>query len=149
MTLVRWNPWGELESVQSEMNRMFGNLFTRSALESPETPGAWYPSVDVSEDEQAIHLQAELPGMNRDEIELEMKEGILTIRGEKHFEKEEGGKERKYHRIERSYGTFVRQMSLPANVKEDQVKAHFKDGVLNITIPKAEESKPKRIQIES
>jgi HSP20 family protein len=111
------------------------------------TQGAWAPPVDIYETAESIVLEAELPGMTKDDIVVEVKDNTLTLKGEKKFEREV--KEENYHRVERSYGAFQRAFTLPLTVQQDKVKAKFKDGILEITLPKMEEAKPKQIKVEA
>jgi HSP20 family protein len=148
MTLVRWDPFRELEEMSDRLNRMF----SRPAL--PRTNGSgketmivadWAPSVDVSETDGAYQIKAEIPDVKKEDVKVTVENGVLTIQGERKQEKEETGK--KYHRVERSYGNFVRSFTLPDLVDEEKVKAEFKDGVLNLQLPKSEKAKPKAIEV--
>jgi HSP20 family protein len=112
----------------------------------PFGEGGDYPAVDVSEDEREITVKAELPGLESKDVDISLDRGVLTLKGEKKFEEEE--KKDNYHRIERSYGSFYRSLTLPAEVKEDAVKAKFDKGVLTITLPKSEKAKSKKIEIQ-
>jgi len=103
------------------------------------------PTVDIEEGDQAYHITAELPGLKREDVKITLQEGVLTIQGERKQEKEEQG--RRFHRVERSYGTFVRSFALPDVVDEGKVSAEFKDGVLHIRLPKSEKAKPKSIEV--
>jgi HSP20 family protein len=105
----------------------------------------WAPSVDVSETDGEYQIKAEIPDVKKEDVKVTLEEGVLTIQGERRFEKEEKGK--KYHRVERSYGSFVRSFTLPDLVDEANVKAEFKDGVLNLKLPKSEKVKPKAIEV--
>lgn len=146
MSLVRWRPMREIARIREEMDRLFDEFFTgwperrRSVLE-----GEWAPSVDVAETEEDVVVTAELPGVKQSDVEITVLNDVLTLKGEKKEEKEI--KKENYHRIERSYGSFQRSISLPTGVQADKAKATYKDGVLTITIPKAEEAKPKSIKI--
>ena len=112
---------------------------------APQTPSAYVPRVDISEDTNNIYVHAELPGMSKDDVKITLAEGILTLRGEKkHEEKKE---DKNYYRIERRYGSFARQFTLPENVKDEDVHANFNNGVLEITIPKSEPVKPKEREV--
>jgi len=151
--LVRWEPFGgirrrddvfgELTRMQEEMNRFFDDFFGEQRRGLAE--GAWLPSVDVSETDSELMVRAELPGMSHEDIEINVQDNILTLKGEKKQEKKE--EKENFHRLERSYGSFSRSFSLPAGVKPDDIKATFKDGVLQVTMPKVEEAKPKKIAI--
>ena len=144
MTLIRLSPLRELMGMQTEMNRLFDDFFTRST-ESPDHPLIWNPSVDISETENEVVMVAELPGMERKDIKINLQDNVLTLEGEKKQESEEKGKS--YHRLERAYGKFQRSFVLPTAVKSDAIKAKLKDGVLTVTLSKAEEAKPKQIDI--
>jgi HSP20 family protein len=145
MAIVRWRPFRDVVSIQDEMNQLFENLFGHTSVRAGWTNGVWNPSVDVSEDEDSVILRAEIPGMTKEDVKISIQDGVLTLRGEKKQEKEEN--DRNYHRIERNYGAFCRSFQLPTSVKSEKVKATYKDGVLSITLPKAEEVKPKEIPI--
>jgi len=145
MAITRWRPFRDLVSIQDEMNRFFDNFFGYSATRTEWTEGVWSPSVDVSETKDNVIIKAEMPGMNKDEVTISIQDNVLTLKGEKKQEKAE--KDANYHRIEQSYGSFCRSFMLPTTVKTDKIKANYKDGVLNITLPKTEEVKPKEIPI--
>jgi HSP20 family protein len=146
MALVRWDPFRELEEVSDRLNRVFARPATRTA-NGKETMivADWTPSVDISETEQEYQIKAEIPDVKKEDVKVMLEDGVLTIQGERKHEKEEKGK--KYHRIERSYGSFVRTFSLPDVIEEEKVKADFKDGVLNLHLPKSEKAKPKAIEV--
>lgn len=147
MALVRWEPFKDLLSIHDRMNRLFEDTFYRGkGLEEELTKGTWTPSVDIFETQENIVLKAELPGLEQKDISIEVRDNTLTLRGEKKFEKEV--KEENYHRIERSYGTFQRIFTLPDTVQQDKVKAKFKDGVLEINMPKLEKAKSKLIKVD-
>ncbi len=147
MALVRWDPFRDLVTLKERMDRLFEDTFARSrSIEESLAPGSWSPPVDIYETDENIVLKAELPGIERKDITLEVKENILTLKGDRKFEKEV--KQENYHRVERSYGSFQRSFSLPSNIKRDRVEAEFKDGILEVTLPKAEVAKPKQIKVE-
>ena len=147
MALVRWDPFRELEEVSDRLNRMFARPAAR-ATNGKETMivADWTPSVDISETEGEYQIKAEIPDVKKEDVKVTVEDGVLTIQGERKHEKEEKGK--KFHRIERSYGSFVRTFSLPDVIEEDKVKAEFKDGVLNLHLPKSEKAKPKAIEVK-
>ena len=147
MALVRWDPFRELEEVSDRLNRMFARP-AASQTSGKETMivADWTPSVDISETEQEYQIKAEIPDVKKEDVKVTVEDGVLTIQGERKHEKEEKGK--KYHRIERSYGSFVRTFSLPDVIEEEKVKAEFKDGVLNLHLPKSEKAKPKAIEVK-
>ncbi|MDH5738968.1 MAG: Hsp20/alpha crystallin family protein [Nitrospira sp.] len=146
MALVRWDPFRELEEVSDRLNRVFARPATRSS-NGKETMivADWTPSVDISETEGEYQIKTEIPDVKKEDVKVTLEDGVLTIQGERKHEKEEKGK--KYHRIERSYGSFVRTFSLPDVIDDDKVKAEFKDGVLNLHLPKSEKAKPKAIEV--
>ena len=146
MDLVRWRPFRDLATMQEEMNRLFDQMFNRLPEGKELGEGIWSPCVDISETKDNLVITAEVPGMKKDDIRISINDNILTLRGEKKQEKKVD--EENYHRIERSYGAFHRSFTLPTAIKQDQVKASYKDGILRINLPKAEEAKPKEIAIE-
>lgn len=144
MAIIRWRPLGEVDSFRREMDRMFEDFFGKEP-NAGESSLSWYPSVDIKETKDEFVLMAEVPGMSKDDIKINISENTLTIKGEKKEEKKED--DHNYHRVERRYGTFQRSFTLPTQIKGDKVKAAYKDGVLTITMPKKEEVKPKEIPI--
>ncbi len=144
MTLVRWRPFRDLYNLQDEVNRMFEGFFDRGTRQI-EDGGMWLPATDIYETKDDVVVSLELPGMKRDDIKVSVQDNILTIRGEKHQEKED--KDTNYHRLERNYGFFTRSFSLPTMVKADKIKAAYENGILRVELPKAEEVKPKEIPI--
>jgi HSP20 family protein len=154
MTLVRWNPVHDLPAgvsdmlgMQRDINRMFDRLF-RGGLEEEGNlaASAWSPAVDVAELDDRYEVKLELPGVPKDDVKISLEGDHLTVRGEKRQEKESKGKN--YHRVERSYGAFQRSFTLPAHVRSEKVEAAFTDGVLTVTLPKAEEARPKQIDVK-
>ncbi|MGQ9608670.1 MAG: Hsp20/alpha crystallin family protein [bacterium] len=148
MSIMRWRPGRELATIRDEMNRLFDEFF--SGFPFPERrrglmEGEWAPTVDVAETDENIVVTAELPGVKQNDVEITVVDDVLTLKGEKKEEKEI--KKENYHRIERSYGSFQRSITLPTGVQADKAKATYKDGVLTVTIPKVEEAKPKSIKI--
>jgi HSP20 family protein len=147
MALIRWDPFREMSALQERMNRLFSDVRAQAPVRGEEiVQGAWVPAVDIFETNEAIVLKAELPGITSQDILLEVNDNTLTLKGEKKFEKEV--KEENYHRVERSYGSFQRAFTLPGTIHQEKVKAKFKDGILEITLPKVEEAKPKQIKVE-
>jgi len=147
MALMRWDPFREMSALQERMNRLFSDVRAQAPVRGEEiVQGAWVPAVDIFETNEAIVLKAELPGITSQDISVEVKDNTLTLKGEKKFEKEV--KEENYHRVERSYGSFQRAFTLPGTIHQEKVKAKFKDGILEITLPKVEEAKPKQIKVE-
>ena len=152
MSLIRWNPTRDLATfpsdmftMQREMNRMFDNLF-RGVDEPSLLNSSWVPAVDVAEEDDAYVVMVELPGVNKNDVKITLESNILTIQGEKRAETE--SKEKNVHRVERSYGSFQRSFTLPTMVKNDKIDAEFKDGILKIMLPKAEEAKPRQIEVK-
>lgn len=146
-TVMRWDPFRELEEMSSRLNRVFSRPAARSA-EGKEniTVADWIPTVDISETDAEYQIKAELPEVKKEDVKVTVEDGVLTIQGERRHETEEKG--RKYHRVERSYGSFVRSFTLPDHVDDTKVKAEYKDGVLNLHLPKSEKAKPKAIDVK-
>jgi HSP20 family protein len=145
MTIVRYDPFRDLRTLQEEVNRLFSTNLTRGFGEEGIGRGAWNPSVDIYENKEQIVLEAELPGMNRDDFELSVENNVITLRGERQFEKKDDTDN--YHRVERSYGSFTRSFTLPQTVSAEGATAEYRNGVLRVTLPKREETKARRIQI--
>jgi len=145
MALMRMsyrNPWRELDTLSNRLGRMFDDFPT------PTEGGTWVPAVDVSETAEELLLTAELPGMTHQDIELEVENNVLTLRGEKSEVRREGEDNPKYHLWERRYGAFQRSFTLPRTVKPDAIEAEFQDGVLHVRLPKVAEAKSRRIAIK-
>ncbi len=143
----KWNPFKEMEELQNRLNTYFGNSsLTRNGTDEAVTPAKWAPLVDIVEDEKEYLVKAELPEINKEDISVKVEKGVLSITGERRFEKEE--KDKKYHRVERSYGHFTRSFTLPEDADADNVKAEFKNGVLEVHLHKAEKAKPKQIEVQ-
>lgn len=147
MNLIKWDPFRELEDVSDRLN----HIFRRS--QAPAEPGRemlaiadWSPSTDVSETDAAYLIKAEIPGVNKEDVKVFIQDGMLTMQGERKMEKEEKGK--KFHRIERSYGRFVRSFRLPDDVDAATVKAEFKDGILNVTLAKSAKAGARAIDVK-
>lgn len=128
-----WNPFKELEAMQNRLSSVFGgDMKAWSDMDKP----SFYPAVDISEDKEAYRFKMDLPEMKKDDIKVECHDGVLTISGEKRFEKETKNDEKKFHRLERSYGSFMRSFTLPEEASTDMVNAEYKEGVLDIKIAK-------------
>jgi len=146
-SLVRWNPRNQL--LRNQVSRLFDESFNdflapvRDTADVLETD--WLPPVDIREDDGHLVLFVEVPGMNREQIEITLENRVLTLRGERKFERDEDRD--RYHRVERAYGSFSRSFHLPANVDTGAAKATFTDGILQIELPKTEEAKPKTLEI--
>jgi HSP20 family protein len=145
MAVVRWDPFRDLNMLQDRMNRLFDDAGHGWRNNEPAATTTWSPAVDIFETESEIVVKAEVPGMDRKDIGLNLEKNVLTLKGERGFEKET--KDENYHRIERSYGAFSRSFSIPATVDEEKIRADYKDGVLKIVLPKKEQAKPKQIRI--
>jgi HSP20 family protein len=143
--LTKWNPLRELEEIQSRLSSLFGRTPLRGLGEETMTVSEWTPLVDITEDEKEYLIKAELPEVKKEDVKVTVENGTLSITGERKVEKEEKGK--KYHRVERAYGSFMRSFTLPEGTTGDKVSAEFKDGVLKVHLPKSEEAKPKSIDV--
>ena len=144
MNLVTWDPYREFNTLQRSLNRAFGGMTPRERDEELSL-GAWIPPVDIMEEKDRIVLTAELPGFKESDVEVQMEGNVLTLRGERKSEVEKEG--RTFHRMERSYGQFVRSFTLPNNVDREHIKANFANGLLEIELPKREEAKPRQIKV--
>ncbi|NLN78728.1 MAG: Hsp20/alpha crystallin family protein [Armatimonadetes bacterium] len=142
MMISRWDPFREMSALQDRINRVFNEQISRGEAEGAEK--TWAPVVDIIEGENDLIVRAELPGVSREDMDVEVTSESLTICGERKFD--EGSKD-KYLRVERAYGPFKRSFSIGVPVQPDKIKAAYRDGVLEITVPKAEEVKPKKIEI--
>lgn len=146
MDLIRWNPWNELVSLRERMNRVFDDsLFRPDRREDPLAMGTWSPAVDMFEKDDNVVIKAELPGLDKNDISLDLQNGVLTLKGERKYENEV--KEENYYRREMSCGKFIRSFSLPGDVDADKIKAEFQNGLLTVEVPKPEEHKPKQIPV--
>ncbi len=147
-TLTRWNQLRQLEALQHSLGSMFGRTQAQwpEGQEEPMAVAEWAPLVDISEDDREYLIKAELPEVKKEDVKVTAEEGTLTITGERKFEKEEKGK--KYHRVERSYGSFVRNFSLPDDASPAQVSAEFRDGVLTVHLGKIAKTKPQQIEVK-
>jgi HSP20 family protein len=146
--LARWDPFQDLLAIQDEMNQVFGRALGRGDRAAGErATRAWAPALDIAERTDAYVVTVEVPGIEPEQLEITLEDGVLTISGERRFEAET--KEQQYHRVERSYGAFRRSITLPARVKADAIDASFEDGLLQVVVPKAEEAKPRRIEVRS
>src|SRR5438552_4068077 len=145
MTITRWDPFRDLSVLQERMNRLFNDAGRGWRNDEAAATTTWSPAVDIFETEGEIVVKAELPGVDRKDITLNLDNNVLTLKGERRFEKET--KEENYHRIERAYGGFSRAFSIPATVDEEKIRADYRDGVLKIALPKKEVAKPKQIRI--
>jgi HSP20 family protein len=146
MNIVKWNPFRELEDIQTRLNRVFNEAPLRRTEGDGLFFADWAPPVDIQETEKEYVIKAELPEVKKENVKVEMLDGVLTIEGERTQEKEEKGK--KFHKVERAYGKFVRQFALSAEVEAAKVQAEFKDGMLNVHLPKSAGAKPKTVEVK-
>ena len=146
MTLVRWSPWREMATMQDRFNRFFDDSYTRAGFgdDQLETTG-WHPTVDIYDRDEKIVINAELPGLEKKDISIDVKDRILTLKGERTYDNEVNDK--KYYRRERAFGKFQRSFTLPDGLDPEKIKADYKDGLLSVEIPKSEKEKPKQITI--
>src|SRR5215218_5018724 len=146
--MTRWDPFQDLRSAQEEMAQMSPMLAHALGLHGQQGSSratAWAPALDISERKDAYLVTVELPGVEAEDLEITLEDGLLTIKGERHFAHDSS--EQQFHRVERRYGAFRRSITLPAHVMAEQIQASFEDGVLQLLVPKMEEATPKRIQV--
>src|SRR5713101_6202066 len=146
MSIIRYEPFRDLRALQDEVNRLFTGNMARFDDEGIAR-GSWSPSVDIYENKDHIVLEAELPGMKREDFDLSVENNVITLRGERHFEKKDESDN--YHRVERAYGSFTRSFTLPNSVTAEGANAEYSNGVLRVTLPKREETKARRIEIKT
>lgn len=146
-TLTRWDPFKELDELQNRLSTLFGRAPVRKdgGREEAMTLAEWAPLVDILEEEKEYRIKAELPEVNKSDVKVTVQDDVLTIAGERMFEKEDTG--RKYHRVERAYGSFARSFTLPEDADAAKVSADFKNGVLIVHLPKSEKARPKSIEV--
>jgi HSP20 family protein len=144
-----WDPFRDMEEMQNRLSRVLGLSRQRGAAEADDflSSSNWEPAVDIIEEENEYLVKAELPEIRKEDVNVTLENGVLTITGERKFEHEE--KQRKYHRMERAYGSFVRSFTLPGDANPERVNAEFKDGLLQVHIAKSESTKPKPIEIKA
>ncbi|MCY4401505.1 MAG: Hsp20/alpha crystallin family protein [Candidatus Poribacteria bacterium] len=145
MTNIARKPIGNLFNLHNEMGRLFGDLLSSQENDVDTENASWIPTVDISESENTYEIHAELPGVTENDVNISVTDNLLTIKGEKQVQ--ENTDDKNYHRVERRYGSFKRSFTLPRLVNTSEIKAGFNNGILSLTIPKAEEAKPKEIQI--
>jgi HSP20 family protein len=146
MAIVRWDPFRDVAALQDRINRIFNESFGRSRdLDDEVSLYDWRPPVDIYETDDGIVLKIELPGVNKEDVSVEVKDNVLTLKGERLLDPEI--KDEHYYRKERSFGKFNRSFSLQESIRPDSIKASFKDGVLTVEVPRAEEEKPKQITV--
>ena len=146
--LTRWDPFREMDDLQKRVNSIFGLTPQRppNGKEETMTVAQWLPLVDITEDGHEYLIKAELPEVRKEDVKVTVESGVLTISGERKFEKEE--KDKRYHRIERSYGSFTRSFSVPDDADDSRVSAEFKDGVLTVRLTKSEKARPKSVEVK-
>lgn len=147
MNIAKYDPFRELRGLQDEMTRLFTGALPAQISREEMLNGSWMPSVDIFENKENLILEADLPGMTRDDFDLTIENNVITLKGERRFEKKAEGDN--YHRVERAYGSFTRSFTLPQTVKAEGATADFKNGILLVTLPKREESKARRIEISA
>jgi HSP20 family protein len=146
MQMTKWDPFKDLLTLQDRMNRLFDDSMRGVRQTDEGLAGAvWSPAVDIYETDNEVVLKAEVPGVNQKDIDIQVENNTLTLLGERKIDKETVREN--YHRIERSYGSFVRSFTLPGTVDQEKIRADYKDGVLKIEMPKREETKPKQIKV--
>ena len=146
MSIQRYDPFRDLRTLQEEVNRLFTGNAARAFDDEGIARGSWNPNVDIYENKDQIVIEAELPGMAREDFDLSVENNIITLRGERHFEKKD--ETDNYHRVERAYGSFTRSFTLPNTVSGDGAVADYRNGVLRVTLPKKEETRARRIEIK-
>jgi len=144
MVITRWDPFRELNTLQNRVNSLFQD-YGRSNQEELTTSGSFVPAVDVYDDEHKVILKLEVPGVKQEDLDVQVENQTLTVRGQRTFEKEE--KEENFQRIERRYGSFSRSFTLPNTIDTQSVKADYENGILKIELAKREEAKPKQIKV--
>lgn len=145
MDLVRWNPWNDMAQIRNRIDTLFGDRFFPTPFEGESGQTGFHPAVDVFETDDKVVIKAELPGLDKNDIHVEVQNGVLCLRGERKSENEV--KEGQFYRREISHGSFLRSFSLPVDVAADKIGAEFKDGILTIEVPKPESRKPKQITV--
>jgi HSP20 family protein len=146
--ITRWDPFKELDELQSRLSTLLGRTPVRKdgGKDEAMTVAEWAPLVDIVEDEHEYLIKAEVPEVKKEDVKVTVQNGVLSLVGDRKFTKEENDK--KYHRVERAYGSFVRSFSLPEDADENKVSADFKDGVLQVHLPKSEKARPKNIEVK-
>jgi len=146
--MMRWNPFKEMEEMEKRLSSFLGHAPVAASGDKKEaiSVAEWSPLVDISEDDKEYLIKAEIPEMKKEDIKLSVHDDVLTITGERKYEKEE--KNKKYHRVERAYGSFMRSFTLPEDADGSKVGAEYKDGLLKVHLPKSEKAKPKAIEVK-
>jgi HSP20 family protein len=145
MAIIRWEPTRELQTIQQEMNRLFGSFFDAESTPIAASGRRWIPAMDLVEENGHYVLHADLPGVSEDDVKVELEDNVLTVSGKRDARRED--KRDGYRRVERASGTFARSLTLPEGVDPDRIEAHFENGVLDVRIPKPQERKPRRVAI--
>jgi len=143
MAIVRWDPFNDLFGIKRDLDRFLGRWDDNEEANM----SLWRPAVDIFETKDNMVLRAELPGMKKEDVKINLENNVLSLRGERRFDSEV--KRENYQRIERAYGTFCRSFTLPTNVDKNRIEATYRDGVLEVTLPKSEEARPKQIEIKA
>ena len=146
--LTRWSPWKELEDMEKRLSTIFGRAPMTTDGEKKEAISVtqWSPVVDITEDDKEYVVKAEIPEMKKEDIKINVHDDVLTMSGERKYEKEE--KAKKYHRVERAYGSFMRSFTLPEDADGSKISAEYKDGLLKVHLPKSEQAKKKAIEVK-
>jgi len=147
MALIRWEPVRELNTIQSEMNRLFNSFFESSSPANGTSLRRWIPAMDLVETDDDFVLRADLPGLTEDDVNIELEDNVLTLSGERKSEREE--KNEGYYRVERASGSFQRSLTLPEGVDPEGIRASFENGVLEVRVPKPEQRKPRKVTISA
>ena len=146
MTLIRYEPWNVMDRLHRQIDQIFGDSFASPAA-TGENSVAWIPTVDIHEEPEKFVVRADLPGVDPQDISITAENRVLTLRGQRHFERSENQKG--FERLERVEGSFLRRFTLPNNVQDDQIKARHVNGVLEVTIPKVAAPEPRRVSVET
>ena len=147
MALIRWEPVRELNTIQSEMNRLFNSFFESPTASNGASARRWIPAMDLVETDEDFVLRADLPGLTESDVNIELEDNILTVSGERRAQQEE--RKDGYYRVERASGSFSRSLTLPEGVDPDKIHANFEHGVLEVRIPKPEQRKPRKVTISA
>ncbi len=145
MAIIKFDPFRDMITLRDKMNKLFEDAFVQRGEDKDMISSAWLPAVDIFESDNELVLTAEVPGIDEKDIEISLENNVLSIKGERKFDKET--KEENYHRIERSYGTFYRSFTLPSHVDSEKINAVHENGILKIRMSKKHELKPKKVKI--
>ena len=146
MNLTTWDPFRELEEMSTRLNRALGRPALQSGTKDSLAMADWSPSVDILETAEDFQVKCELPEVKKEDVKVNVSDGLLRIEGERKFDKED--KTKKYHRVERFYGSFMRSVALPEGVEQDKVKAEFKEGLLTVRMPKSPKTLPRSVDVK-